>query len=408
VRFRLACLPVIALAGNFHSGAIFAAAVVVCHCLQEAWLRRRPLELVVAAAAVACLCLNPGGPFDLASMIFHLDVQKIVVIQEYLPPVLRGEPVFFVLLPLVLIGAFRQRASSPATLLLLLLFGVLGLRSRRMVYEFQLLAVPVLVHLGLSLRRRLGNGAWGAAALAFTLVCGASHRWDLRVASGDYGPVWDERALPVRAAAFVRSHGLDGPYFNAYDDGGYVEWALPGLPAFVDGRIQCFPRDFFHRFYEAGHSPAQFRAFLRAEGAQWALVSRDSPWLGGRGLLDASPDWALVYWDEHSQLFLRRDQPRFATLISTDEYQQFHPSGPVIGAVATTPPALLGRFLAEVSRYQTTAPNDPMAAVVRCALRVRAGQSEAAQECGRARELVVDEAQRALLELALRVPVATP
>jgi hypothetical protein len=44
------------------------------------------------------------------------------------------------------------------------------------------------------------------------------------------------RTFPVKAAAFVAEQGYPGPLYNDFNWGGYLIWALPHLPAAIDGR----------------------------------------------------------------------------------------------------------------------------------------------------------------------------
>lgn len=403
-RFRAACVPLIALAGNLHSGAIFAAGVLGLFCLEELILRKKPVELAIAAAGVAALCANPGGVFDLRSMLYHLlHVQSVVVIGEYLPPSPRAEPIFFALVPVALVLGWRRRREEFALLATVFVFAALALKAGRMVYEFEIVAAPLLADGLARLGARAGARGQAAAAAALALACGASHGWPRRLFAHPPAAAWDPAALPVRAAAFASAHRLSGPFFHSYDDGGYLEWALPEVPAFVDGRVQAFPEAFFRRFYAAGHGPAPFDRFLREEGAEWAMPLRTSPWLSGRGLLDGNPGWALVYWDDRNEIFLRRDVARFATLIGSFEYLRFRPWGAIVGAVAQTPRAELERTLAEVARFEETTPGDPFAAIVRCAVRARQRSPSAEADCARARALARDPRQRALAEAAARV-----
>ena len=405
-RWRLLCLPLIALAGNLHPGAIFSAAVLGFFCVQEFAQLRSPRELGIAALGVLALCLNPGGTWELHSMIFHLDVQSVVVIGEYLPPEPAREPVFYALLPIALVFAWRRRAESPALLALLVAFGALGLRAVRMVYEFQLIAAPVIAFGLLEWRARLSARAQAGLALVLALLCGASHRWDRKLHDHTLAPSWDPAALPVRAIDFARAQRLEGKLFNAYDHGGYIEWALPEVPAFVDGRVQCFPPAFFRRFYAAGHGPELFQRFLREEGVEWAITLRTSPWLSGRGLLDGSEAWAMVYWDDQVQLYLRRDLPRFAPAIAALEYRRFRPVGPVVGGIAAASREGLAETLAEVERYERTTSGDPMAALVRCAVQTRRAHPAASADCARARALATDDRLRALVAKAEAIAVA--
>jgi hypothetical protein len=375
--FRWLCVPVIALAGNLHSGAPFAAGLLGLWCLQEFWRTRRLEELAIAAAGVLAVCANPGGLFNLRSLLWHLSVQHVVVIGEYLPPPVSAEPVFFVLLPVSLVLAWVHRRERPAHLAALVLFGALGLKAWRMVYEFEILALPVLAGALLLLRRPL---RW-LSAVAVIVACGVSHRADhwLRFR---HAPEWNAEALPVRAVAFAREHGIEGRLFNAYDHGGYVEWA--GYPAFVDGRVQCFPPEFFREFYRASHDARDFQAWLRSLDVEWAIPSRISPWLGGRDLLDG-PDWALVYWDDLNEVFLRRDVARFAKVIESFEYKLFRPHGAIVGAVEKMEPRDLPQLLREIDR--SPLPEDPFVVLVRCAALTRLSRPEAAAICDRAAEL---------------------
>ncbi|MGZ6125897.1 MAG: hypothetical protein ACXWLR_13105, partial [Myxococcales bacterium] len=321
-RWRAACVPIIALAGNLHSGAAFASGVLGLFCAQELVRTRRVREAIVALAGVAALCANPGGLFDLRSLLWHLQVQHVVVIEEYLPPAPSKEPVFFAALPLAIWLGWRKRREQPALLAAAVLFGALGLKAVRMVYEFDIVAAPLLAS-GLAALRRFGTRGPALGALAAAAGCLLGGRLD-RIATLDLRPDWEPRVLPVRAVAFAREQHLTGRLFNAYDQGGYVEWALPEVPAFVDGRVQCFPPSFFRQFYAATHSPGAFEQFLLGLDVEWGIAWRAPRWLSGRDLFSTAK-WALVYWDDVNEIWLRRDVDRFARLIADAEYRRFRP-----------------------------------------------------------------------------------
>jgi len=377
--WRFACAPVIALFGNLHSGAPFAAGLLGLFCAQE-FLRRRALaEVVAAALGVAALVANPGESFNLRSLFWHLHVQRVVIIQEYLPPSWRGEPAFFLLLPLAIWLGLRARREHPALLAAALLFGVLALRADRMVYEFQIAVAPLFA-LSLGTLEKAGRRL---PALILTLAAvgsAASHRFDEKFSALRLTAAWDPAQLPVRTSAFARDHNLRGRLFNAYDWGGYVEWALPETPAFVDGRVQCYPDDFFPRFYSASHSRAAFAEFLKSWDVEMALPSRTNPWLSGRGLLDPAA-WALVDWDSVSELRLRRDVPRFRQIIGAFEYKRFAPGVPLLPSLAALQRDDLLLFAREAERYARDHAGDQGATQARCAALVRLRASEAEGAC---------------------------
>ena len=63
--------------------------------------------------------------------------------------------------------------------------------------------------------------------------------------------VWDSQAAktwrrrssdgsPVKAVDFMETHHLSGPMLNDYVYGGYLIWAAPDHPVFLDGRADVF------------------------------------------------------------------------------------------------------------------------------------------------------------------------
>jgi hypothetical protein len=356
-KWRFACAPVIAFFGNLHSGAPFAAGLLGLFCLEE-WVRTRDAkEFFAALLGGLALLANPGFLFNVTSLFWHLlHVQQTVVIEEYLPPTLSREPLFFALLPLAIWLGWRSRREHPALFGAVVLFGVLGLRANRMVYEFSIVALPVFA---LHLPQRLGGWAVALAALA----CGASHRFDRSVQNLRIARDWDPAKLPVETVAFARAHGLGERLFNAYDWGGYVEWAQ--LPAFVDGRVQCFPPDFFPRFYQAGHSPQAFAEFLAQWQVESAITSRFNPFLGGRGMFDPK-EWALLDWDAVSELYVKR-----ADHDTSLEYGVFRPT---LTTIARLGDADLRALIAETKRFEKDHPGVAHARETRCLVQKKLGE----------------------------------
>lgn len=405
-RARAAAVAVIAVGSNFHAGAIFGAGLLGLFCL-EAFLVERPRprrELAIGALGLLAVLANPGGPFTLLYSVEHLNVQSVVVIQEFLRPTLRDQLPFFVLVPLALVGAGLAWRKWPALLAAAVVFAGLGFYAARGVFEFYLVAAPCLA-LGLArLRER-----WGALhllavpALAALAVYG--YELDARYRALRLQPAFDPTALPVRAADFARREGLTGPYFNSFRDGGYLEYALD-QPAFQDGRVLAWPQEFFAKLQEAETNRGRFQRYLRELGAEWAFALRRPEKLGGFRLFHESPDWALVYWDGVTEVYLRRDVPRFADAIARNEYRFFHPFGSILGSVAAAPPEQLPAYLAEVERYERTSPGDPFAALVTCGLARRMGRGDATAACDRAQALAATPQLQQLVAKARTLPRA--
>jgi hypothetical protein len=404
---RWACAAVIALAGNLHAGAGFAAGVAGLFCIEELWRTRRAEEALAAAACGLALLANPGALYNVRYLLENLRVHEVISLVENLPASPRDQPLFFALaLAGVAAGIFTLRERGFALLGSFLAMAALSLRSQRVVYDAALPLLPLLAA-GLSrLRGRIGLPAASALAVALCLLCVAGSRLDRWVRTMRLEAAWNADRVPVRAAGFVATAGLEGRRFNGLADGGFLEHALRGQRSFADGRIQAYPPSFWRAFSEAERSPRAFRAWLVSLGVEWALCTRTRERLGGYRLLD-DPAWALVYWDTLSEVWIRRDVLRLRPLVDRYEYRRFRPYGAIVGTIARLSRGELLEYAEEVSRYEGTSPTDPFVPLVRCALAVRSASADAAARCAEA-ERAGSEAVAALVPRARAVPPLPP
>ena len=381
-KLRALAVPVIVLGGNLHSGAVLAAGALGLFCLEAMLREKRVLrETALAAAGVVALVVNPGGLANLAYLVQNLHANSAMRVSEMQPPTWPADAPFFALLALTIVAVLfaRRHVAVVATALVLAL---LTFRASRFSGEFALVAAPLLTAGAASLASRARElAAWmllGASASAGLFYFAT---WAPRAS---LGASWDEVQLPVRAVRFIRAAHLSGHGFNAYRDGGYMEWKLPNLPAFVDARLQAYPPEFFQRELAAERSPATFQAYLRGLGVEWALTSATGHTFTGQRLLDA-PDWALVYWDQTSELFVRRDVPRFASLIAANEYRLFTrrlpPDEAIFRRIADASDATLAAYQSELDRFDRWSPNDRFSRIARCAIAVRRGLGESEPAC---------------------------
>jgi len=392
---RAICVALVALGGNVHSGAVFAAFVLAIESVEDAARTRRRVELWLALGAVLALLANPGVLFNTRYLFEHLlRVDDVIQLREFEPPFPLRVPAFYLLLPVTLLIAVRRRRERPALLVAAVVFAMLGFRALRMVSETYLVWAPTLAW-GLA---RLPRRALAPAGIAFAIATGLSSRLDRAALALRISPSWNAALLPVRAARFLEEHAVAGPGFNAFRDGGYLEMARPEVRAFIDARIQAYPDETWQRLQEAETSAASFQAYLEEMGCEWAIATRVRERLGGHRLLNGA-HWALVYWDETSEVFVRRDVPRFAALREALEYRYFRPYGPIVGAVERLDRDGLLALVREIDRFERTAPGYPFALLDRCAALTRLQSPD--------RERACDAAQaRAPVEIASLVAKA--
>ena len=252
---------------------------------------------------------------------------------------------FWVLLAvsaLVLLQRALRRRDLPFPLLLSwLFFAVSAAQHVRTTAFFALTTVPFLLHLlslyekeGVpSLRLKLGVSVVAMAATCFLFF--AAHRYldgpRWRYTAGAQGPV---RYLAAEKAV------LSGvKLYNPWGWGGYIGFKLwPDYKVFQDGRY------IFHNYLpevEAARGDnLSWERFLSKYGFQAVLLERSrssyatkvalGP-LGERTLrfpfysfFMPGSEWALVYWDEKSMLFVRRTEALREWLVK-NEFRAFKP-----------------------------------------------------------------------------------
>lgn len=366
-RWRVAALPVLAIASNGHAGAAFSAGVLALYGVESAvreraWMR----EAAIAALGVGAVMLNPGGWTNLVDLFAHLRVQDLVSIAEYRPPEPTSEPAFFLLLLPLLPAAWIAR-DRPATALMAIAFAVMGLRNVRFAYEFFLAAAPLWALAVVRLKVRRGSMAAlaiGASSLA-AAVQATPHLGATALGAG-----FAQDGLPVRAARFIQREGLTGRFYNAYHDGGYLAYALD-QPIFQDGRPRAWPASFWAANEAADQSAAAFEAWLRSLEVEWAVTARYPTPMTGEGRL-ADDRWALVYWDDVNEVRLRRDVPKFAAQIERLEYRYFRrsldPYRAIVMTIEQGTDEVLAAYEKELDRFEADSPGDSYATIARCYL----------------------------------------
>lgn len=122
---------------------------------------------------------------------------------------------------------------------------------------------------------------------------------------------------PVGAAQFAKKY-LKGRMFNDYNYGGYLAYQVyPTLQIFLDGRAEVFmccemrdylmlavnknlPDDKFRQFLDTFSDAYKFNFFI-VTPAKHNVMRRIA------NLLNTDPVWALVFWDDFSEVFVKRD-----------------------------------------------------------------------------------------------------
>jgi hypothetical protein len=172
----------------------------------------------------------------------------------------------------------------------------------RMLFVFGILAAPVLSRLlstswdgyNAEKDRPLPNAVLIAGSLLIAFLAFPNRQ--------SLAAQVDEKS-PVRAVEFIKSHHLSGPMMNEWVYGGYLIWAAPEHPVFIDGRGDVFEwsgvLDEFGRWALFQSDP---NALLDKYGIRFCLLSRESPMAHVLPLL---PGWSVIYSDDVSIIIAR-------------------------------------------------------------------------------------------------------
>jgi hypothetical protein len=262
---------------------------------------------VALALSVFALLLNPVGINQILyplNTLFHQTV-GLSQVSEWQPLQLgdvRGLALLGVLGCIFLIVVVRKSELLWHELLLLALGTWLAASHRRLLFPFGILAAPIL--------SRLLANSWdqydaeqdrplpNAVLIALSLLIAF---WAFPSRQNLNAQV--EEHSPVKAVEFIKTHNLSGPMVNEWVDGGYLIWAAPEHPVFIDGRADVFEwtgvLTEYGKWAMLQSPPADL---LDKYNIGFCLLARESPMAF---VLPLFPDWKSVYSDDNYVIFVR-------------------------------------------------------------------------------------------------------
>lgn len=287
--------------------------------LRAAWPRVWKLSLVLAGCLLAVL-LNPHGiwiykfPFE----IFLSPVQQQAIVDWLSPDFHQGEALPLMLLIFLTIGALSlsPRRVRPSELLFFIATLYMNLKSQRHVAIFALVAVPLLAnYLQLWITERSHGKLFSLTVddaergKRMALVLGVMFLVPL-VAFGAKlkTRVFDEwrqeiLKVPLNAVAYMKDHQITGRTFTDPNIwGGYVIWALPSNPVYIDGRIDMYGDEFVKEYLNIIWNGADWREPFDRYGVRVVIIEPGSAL--SRELL-ASGQWSKVFEDDVSVVFIK-------------------------------------------------------------------------------------------------------
>lgn len=326
--------PLMALWGNLHAGfslgfiLLFGsiAGEIMNNIFNRAGENTVPIAgvlkmIIVAVVSVLVLVINPYN-----IQILTVPFQTVSIgalqnfIQEWNSPDFHGRqtwPFIFLLLGILGAAGASNKRIDWTDYFLVSGTAFLSLLAGRNIATFALVATPVFTyHLDAILAERgwVLNPVKRASptmarlnvVLVTAIILGA-----LVVIISYLNPksVDDaqEQFLPVRAAEFLNVQNPAGPMFNSYNWGGYLMFAAPQYPVFVDGRTDLYGDAFLTRWLSTATGGDGWRETLDEYGVNLVVVETGS---GLARQLATDGEWTLIYPpagsdDEQAVIFSR-------------------------------------------------------------------------------------------------------
>jgi hypothetical protein len=281
---------------SFHAGSLVA----------RPWspATRKTFTLALALSTVA-LFANPIGLSQILyplNTLFHQPVGLTQVL-EWQPLQLtgaRGFALLGVLACVALVPIVRGTELLLDELLLIAVGTWLAVSHQRMLFVFGILAAPVLARLLSDLWNDYDPDKDLHIPNAFVIVASlliAVALFPNRAALAQQV----EEFSPVKAVDFIKANHLSGPMLNEYVYGGYLIWADPANPVFVDGRADVFEwTGVLADFSSWERLQADPNLMLDKYGINFCLLDRKSPMTTVMSLLKS---WKVAYQDDRSVIF---------------------------------------------------------------------------------------------------------
>ncbi len=284
------------------------------------WRQIRKL-VVITLIAAAVLVINPntvqmwGYPFRTVGIGV---LQQYI--QEWRSPDFHGRetwPFVFLLLGTLAAVGLSKRRIDWTDLALTTGTAFLSLYAGRNISTFAIVAAPVFArHLnaileerGLRLARsRVPHGFMLALNWMILLIVVLAAGLKIAVAlNPKFVAEAQTNGLPVRAANYLNTAKPAGPLFNSYNWGGYLMFAAPAYPVFVDGRTDLYNDALLTQWLEVAMLGEHWQQTFDEWKIKLVVIEHDSALAR---LLRQQPAWKEVYQDKQASIFQVQEAAR--------------------------------------------------------------------------------------------------
>jgi hypothetical protein len=324
-------IPLMALWVNLHGGFVLGFALLVLaivgiiidhwlcgESLRRAWPQVQTLGVVLLGCLAVAL-FNPSGPriYTFPFEIFLSPIQQQTV-NDWLSPNFHApgwRPLAFLVLATITGLALSQKKVRPSDLLVFLAVTYMTFNSKRHVAILALVAIPLL---GGTIQSWLASTPLARFVVSDELCRG--HRYDfiltlflllpltlftpMLVSALTAAPAQHQVNVPVKAVEYMKANEITGNTFTEPNTwGGYLIWALPSNPVYIDGRIDMYGDEFVSEYLDVTSGVTDWRPIFDRHRVRVAVLRRKK-FLARE--LSGSPEWEKVFEDEMAVIVIKK------------------------------------------------------------------------------------------------------
>ena len=305
---------------NMSVGAVFGVVFLLFYVIGEFTKAKFNFKLLAILAGLVLFSLLNPEIYKIYSLVFNLAGDPYSSsVGEYQPvsaQLLWGYGLRYTLPYQILVAGsvfyfiFMEGWKNIFHLLLFLVFFMESLLQIRMIEFFSLVAGvffinPVEKLLQIIIPEKYNRKALIDFAAVFIILILILLSIGSKTYAFGYGI--KEDAFPDDAINFIEKEGIKGRMFNSYSFGGYLIWKSHERKVFFDGRYRrLYNPEFYKEYSNIIKNADAWEQAERRWGFDYAVMEYD---LKDRRFplhLNSNPDWALIYWDNHSAVYLKR------------------------------------------------------------------------------------------------------
>jgi hypothetical protein len=319
-RAKWILIPLFALWANIHGGWIWGFLLIIAHIAgkiieqltnqEKSWAEIKNLIGWSALSALA-IGLNPNG-----LSIWSLPFQQINVslqIQEWLSPDFHNisfHPFLWMIFLLLLSAPFSKKQNW-SQLFKVLGFAYLTFFSQRNIALFAIVAAPLLSDwMNASLQhfqsdKRLKPTVQLPRPIRFLINSILVSALVITALGNAYLVSLPEKInpnYPLKAIEWIKENQPKGNLFNSYNWGGYILWALPDYPVFIDGRADLYGNQIISQWQDVVNADENAFEILDKWDVKIIFIE---PYWDIVKLLEENPNWQKTYQDEQAVIFIR-------------------------------------------------------------------------------------------------------